>query len=102
MDLLGSLPNVYQFRIPLEAMAVVATVLNRLLKADGPTTIRQVMGDRDTFREAVTQLDAYLQFRPEHVDRRQINAQLYALTQEQESRHAMRDPGGDHDREWPD
>jgi hypothetical protein len=51
-------------------MATVATVLNRLLEADGQMTIRQVMGDRETFREAVAQLDAYLQFQPEHVDRR--------------------------------
>ncbi len=88
--------------VPLEAMAVVATVLNRLLEADGQMTIRQVMGDRDTFREAVAQLDAYLQLQPERVDRRQINARLQTLPQAQESCHAMHDPGGDHDREWPD
>ena len=57
------------------------------------------LGTAETFREAVAQLDAYLQFRPEHVDRRQINAQLHVLTQAQESRHEMHDPGGDHDRE---
>jgi hypothetical protein len=34
--------------------------------------MRQVIGDRDTFREAVDQFDAYLQFQPEHVDRRDI------------------------------
>jgi hypothetical protein len=88
--------------VPLEAMAVVATVLNRLLEADGQTTIRQVIGDREALREAVDQLDAYLQFQPEHVDRRQINAQLHALAQAQESRHEMHDPGSDHDREWSD
>ena len=96
------LQQVDQHHSPLEAMATVATALERLLKADGQTTIRQVIGDRDTFRKAVTQLDVYLQFRPEHVDRRQINAQLHALTQAQESRHAMHDPGGDHDRRRPD
>jgi hypothetical protein len=95
------LQQVDQHHIPLEAMATVATALERLLKADGQTTIRQVIGDRDTFREAVTHLDAYLQFRPEHGDRRQINAQLHALTQAQESRHEMHDPGGDHDRRGP-
>ena len=67
--------------VPLEAMAVVAVVLNRLLKADDPTTIRQIIGDRETFREAVDQLDAYLQFRPEHFDRRDVNDQLRALRQ---------------------
>jgi hypothetical protein len=96
------LQQVDQHHIPLEPMATIATALERLLKADGQTTIRQVIGDHDTFREAVTQLDAYLQFRPEHFDRRQINAQLHTLTQEQESRHAMHDPGGHHDRRGPD
>ena len=67
--------------VPLEAMAIVATALERLLKADDQTTIRQVIGDRDTFREAVDQLDAYLQFQPEHFDRRDVNARLRALGQ---------------------
>jgi Plasmid pRiA4b ORF-3-like protein len=65
--------------IPLEAMAVVARVLNRLLKADDQTTVRQGIGDPETFRQAVDQLDAYLEFRPEHFDRRAVNAQLCAL-----------------------
>jgi hypothetical protein len=67
--------------VPLEAMAVVARVLNRLLEADDQTTMRQVIGDRDTFREAVDQFDAYLQFQPEHVDRRDINTRLRVLSQ---------------------
>jgi Plasmid pRiA4b ORF-3-like protein len=70
-----------QRHIPLEAMATIATALERRLKADGQTTIRQVIGDRDTFREAVDQLDAYLQFQPEHVNRRAVNTRLRALDQ---------------------
>jgi Plasmid pRiA4b ORF-3-like protein len=69
--------------VPLEAMAVVARVLNRLLKADDQATIRQIVGDPETFREAVDQLDAYLQFRPEYVDRRDVNAQLGVLVQQE-------------------
>ena len=83
-------------------MAIVATALECRLKADGQTTIRQVIGDRDTFREAVAQLDAHLQFQPEHFDRRHINAQLHALTQEQESGREMHHPGGHHNRRWSD
>jgi Plasmid pRiA4b ORF-3-like protein len=75
------LQRVDRHDVPLEAMAVVATVLNRLLKADDQTTIRQLIGDQETFREAVTQLDAYLQFRPEHFDRRDVNHRLRALSQ---------------------
>jgi hypothetical protein len=67
--------------VPLEAMAVVARGLDRLLKADDQTTIRQLIGDRETFREAVDQFDAYLQFRPEHFDRPDVNHQLRALRQ---------------------
>jgi hypothetical protein len=69
--------------VPPEAMAVVATAFNRLLKADNRTTIRQVIGDPETFRAAVDQLDAYLQFQPEHFDRRDVNAQLCALVQQE-------------------
>jgi hypothetical protein len=77
------LQRVDQHHIPLEAVATLATALERLLKADDQTTIRQVMGDHDTFRDAVGQLDAYLQFRPEHFDRRDVNAQLCALVQQE-------------------
>jgi hypothetical protein len=66
---------------PFEAMAAVATALDRLLKADDQTTIRQVIGDPETFRQAVAQLDVYLQCRPDHFDRRAVNARLRALSQ---------------------
>jgi Plasmid pRiA4b ORF-3-like protein len=68
---------------PLDAMTVVARALDRLLAADDQTTMRQVIGDAETFREAVDQLDAYLQFQPEHFDRRDVNAQLSALVQQE-------------------
>ena len=64
-------------------MVTLATALERLLKADDQTTMRQITGDRDTFRDAVDQLDAYLQFRPDHFDRRAVNAQLCALVQQE-------------------
>jgi hypothetical protein len=82
-------------------MAIVATALRRVLDADDQTPIRQVSGAPETRREAVEQLDADLQFQPEHFDRRQVNIQLQALIQEQESRCEMHDPGGDHDRRRP-
>jgi hypothetical protein len=70
------LQRVERHHVPLEAMAVVARVLSCLLEADDHTTMRQIIGDRETFREAVDQLDAYLQFQPEHFDRRDVNARL--------------------------
>jgi hypothetical protein len=75
------LQRVDQHHIPLEAMATVATAIDCLLKADDQTTMRQIIGDWETFREVVDQLDAYLQFRPEHFDRRDVNHQLRALSQ---------------------
>jgi Plasmid pRiA4b ORF-3-like protein len=55
--------------VPLEAMAVVARTLDRLLEADDHTTMRQIIGDAETFRKAVAQLDMYMQFQPTHFDR---------------------------------
>jgi len=93
------LQRVDQHHVPLDAMAIVATALRRVLEADDRTPIRQVIGDPETLREAVDQLDAYRQFRAEHFDRRQVNIQLCALAQEKESSREMHHPGGDHDRE---
>jgi hypothetical protein len=76
------LQRVDQHHVPLDAMATVATALECLLKADGQATIRQVIKDREAFREAVNQLDADLQFRPEHVDRCDVNTRLRALVQQ--------------------
>ena len=64
-------------------MATLATVLERLLKVDDQTTIRQLIGDPETFRDAVDQLDAYLQFRPEHFDHRDVNTRLRMLVQQE-------------------
>jgi Plasmid pRiA4b ORF-3-like protein len=68
--------------VPREAMTVVARALDRLLAADDQTTMRQVIGDTETFREAVDQLDAYRQFQPEHCERRDVKAQRCALVQQ--------------------
>jgi hypothetical protein len=75
------LQRVDRHHVPLDAMATIATALERLLNTDAQTTIRQVIGDPETFRAAVDQLDAYLQFQPEHFDRRAVNTQLRALDQ---------------------
>ena len=77
------LRRVDRHHVPLDAMATLATALEHLLKADDQTTIRQIIGDRDTFREAVDQLDAYRQFRPEHFDRRDVNTRLRTLVQQE-------------------
>jgi hypothetical protein len=80
-----NLERVDQHDVPLDAMATVATALKRILEANGQTLIRQVMGGPETLREAVDQLDAYLQFQPEHFDRRDVNALLRALVQQEEA-----------------
>jgi Plasmid pRiA4b ORF-3-like protein len=73
------LQRVDQHHVPLDVMATVATALERLLKPDDQTTIRQVIRDPETFRAAVDQLDVYLQFQPEHFTRRDVNARLRVL-----------------------
>ena len=75
------LQRVDRYHVPLDVMTIVATALKRLLEADGQTTIHQVIGDRNTFREAIDQLDAYLQFQPEHFNRRDVDTRLRALSQ---------------------
>jgi len=75
------LQRVDQHHVPLDAMAIVATAIEHMLEADAQTPIRQAMRDLETFREAVAQLDAYLQFQPEHFDRRDVNTRLRALGQ---------------------
>jgi Plasmid pRiA4b ORF-3-like protein len=77
------LQRVDRHHVPLEAMTVVAQALDCLLAADDQTPIREVIGDAETLREAVDQLDTYLQFQPEHFDRRDVNAQLCALVQQE-------------------
>lgn len=73
--------RVEQHHIPLEVIANVATVLECLLRADGQTPFRQVMGDPEAFQEAVDQLDAYLQFQPERFNRPDVNTRLRVLVQ---------------------
>jgi hypothetical protein len=75
--------QVDRHHVPLEAMAIVATALGRVLEAEAQTPIRRVIRDPETLWEAVDQLAAYLQFQPEHVDRRDVNARLCALVQQE-------------------
>jgi hypothetical protein len=68
---------------PLEAMAVVATVISTLLEADPQTPVWAALGDLDELREAVDCLETYQAFQPEHFDRRDINRRLHAWGQEE-------------------
>jgi Plasmid pRiA4b ORF-3-like protein len=77
------LQRVDRHQVPLEAMATVATALEGLLRADDQTTIRQIIGDQESFWEAVDQLDPYLQLQPEHFDRRDVNIRLRTLVQQE-------------------
>jgi len=76
-------------------MATVATALERLLKADGQMTIRQSWGTAK-LSEAVDQLNAYLQFQPEHFDRRAVNTRYVRWCSQKERRDEIRHSGRDH------
>jgi hypothetical protein len=64
---------------PLEAMEMVAKAISTLLEAAPQTSVRAALVDLDAFGEAVDCLKAYVQFRPDHFDRHEINMQLHAL-----------------------
>ncbi len=64
---------------PLEALGVMAKALQRFLDSGGD---RKVIGDLEELREAVDRVESYQQFRPDWFDRREVNRQLRALSQE--------------------
>jgi hypothetical protein len=47
-----------------------------VLETDPQSSIREAIGDMEALREAVEQLRAYHEFKPDKLNRRRINAQL--------------------------
>jgi len=89
-DCLG--PKEYMERLdlhtlPIEDMRIATNAVESLMKADPDSLIRDAIEDMDELQEAVHRLDAYYQFRPEHFERRKVNAQLRAWTRNQGGRH---------------
>lgn len=68
---------------PLEELGLMAEALQRWLDAEGD---RHALGDLDELREAVDRVEAYQAFQPDRFDRRALNRQLRALTQDHEVR----------------
>jgi len=89
-DCLG--PKAYMDRLdrhtlPIEDMRIAANAVESLLKADPDSPIRDAIEDMDELQEAVHHLDAYYEFKPEHFERRTVNAQLRAWARNQGGRH---------------
>jgi hypothetical protein len=73
--------------LPIEDMRIAANAVESLMKADPDSLIRDAIEDMDELEEAVHRLDAYYQFRPEHFERRKVNALLRAWVRNQGGRH---------------
>ena len=68
---------------PIEELGIMAEAMRRFLDSDGN---RHAVGDLDELREAVDRVKAYQDFQPGKFDRRKLNRQLRALTQDREVR----------------
>ncbi len=66
----------HQWNWPREEVLLIADTLSRLLDAKEEETIRACIGDLDELQEAVSRLEAYYRFQPNHFDRRAVNRRL--------------------------
>jgi hypothetical protein len=73
----------HKSHLPLEELGFMAEALQRWLDAQGD---RRALGDLDELREAVDRVEASRAFQPDRFDRRALNRQLLALTQDREVR----------------
>jgi hypothetical protein len=72
----------YYFKLPVEAMLVMADALKVIARrtTDTTATVQEVLGDLESIRDATRQVEAYYQSDPTRFRRRPINQQLLALT----------------------
>lgn len=61
---------------PLDELLLISETLERVLNAKEEQAVREVLCDPEEFKEAVERLEAYTQFRPDHLDRRKLNRRL--------------------------
>jgi hypothetical protein len=64
----------------LDALQVLAEAAQVLLEAPPDVSIREAVGDLDTIREAMDQLETYQQLQPSAFQRRAINVELRRQT----------------------
>lgn len=69
--------GLYPERTPMLCLGLAAP---RFLALSLDTGDRSAFDDEDEFGEAIDCLEAYTQLRPQHFDRKEVNAQLWALT----------------------
>jgi hypothetical protein len=69
----------HRYAFPFEEMGMMAEALQRWL-GDGKN--RQALGDLEELRQAAERVNAYQEFQSQRLDRREVNRQLQALSQE--------------------
>jgi len=66
----------HQWTWPHEEVSLIAETFARLLDGKEEETIRACIADIDELQEAVSRLEAYYRFQPNHFDRRAVNRRL--------------------------
>jgi hypothetical protein len=72
----------YFCHYPLEDLSLLAEAMRRFLESGD----RPSIGGLSQLREAAERIEAYRQGRPDHFDRRTVNGQLRALSEQEERR----------------
>jgi hypothetical protein len=68
----------HRYRLPVEAMLVIADALKVIVETDSTAPVREVLGDLEAIREATLQIEDYYESEPSRFHRRPINNRLRA------------------------
>jgi Plasmid pRiA4b ORF-3-like protein len=66
----------HRYRLPVEAMLVIADALKVIVETDSTAPVREVLGDLEAIREATRQIEDYYESEPSRFHRRPINNRL--------------------------
>ena len=66
----------HRYRLPVEAMLVIADALKVIVETDSTAPVREVLGDLEAIREASYQIEHYYASEPSRFHRRPINNRL--------------------------
>jgi hypothetical protein len=76
--------------LPLEDLSLLAGTVSRFLRSGD----RQSIGDLDELREAAERVEAYRRRCTDHFDRRRVNGQLRALSEQEGGNDEIQDSSG--------
>lgn len=70
----------HRYNLPVEAMLVMAEALKVIARTDSNASVREVLGDLESIREATYQVEDYYESQPSRFHRRPVNHRLRDLT----------------------